>query len=70
MTEGSVYLVTVGSYSDYHVVGVYTDKHLADRLAQSLDVEVEVYPVNPKAHELNQGLTPWQRHRYATSTIW
>ena len=40
-------------------VGVYDDRALADRLADSFDGEVEGHPLNPGADELNQGLAPW-----------
>ncbi|KKM65541.1 hypothetical protein LCGC14_1490180 [marine sediment metagenome] len=55
----TIYLVTVGAYSDYRVVGVYDDKALAHRLSKSIDGNVEEHPLNPGADELNQGLAPW-----------
>ncbi len=62
-TEGTVYLVTTGEYSDYRVVGVYTNEALAETAAGTMgataDAEVKEMPLNPAADELNHGLGLW-----------
>lgn len=53
----TIYVVTAGSYSDYGIVGVYTDKDLAETCAQIIDEgRVEEYEINPEADRLRQGL--------------
>jgi len=47
----TIYVVTKGSYSDYHIVGVFDNKTLADRVALAYEgrydrTEVEEWAVN------------------------
>ena len=42
-----VFVVTAGTYSDYHIIGVYTDALLATTaVAKEYDARIEVYPLN------------------------
>ena len=57
-----VYIVTAGSYSDYHIAGVFTDKALADRFASKHrwgDAEVGTWQVNPVEEQLHSGREPY-----------
>lgn len=59
MTE--VYVVTTGQYEDYHIVGVYTEKEVADKIAAlDADAEVETRLLDQKAYEIKQGFAPWE----------
>jgi len=42
-----VYVVTTGEYSDYHIVGVFTNKDLAKRTARTWLGKVKNYTLNP-----------------------
>lgn len=42
-----VYVVTEGSYSDYHLVAAFSLEETAQKLAQKIDGEVEVYELDP-----------------------
>ena len=55
----SIYVLTEGSYSDYHVVGVYSTKELAEE-AQSLfkDSQIEEYGLD-NIPEHPPGMTAW-----------
>lgn len=60
---GTVWVIEQGSYSDYRVVGVYTSKANAEKIAALLNKEkysdeatVAEWPVNPAVDEINQGL--------------
>jgi hypothetical protein len=55
----TIYVVTSGQCSDYHIVGVYDDCALADKAAGMACGEVEEHEINPGADELNQGLALW-----------
>lgn len=38
-----VYILTSGSYSDYHIVGVTDDKNLADNISEKWYTDIEEY---------------------------
>ena len=42
----TIYLVSAGSYSDYHVVALFSEKEKADHLASQEDGRVEEYSVD------------------------
>ena len=46
-----VYVVTEGSYSDYRVLAVFSDKALADDFASHYDRQVEEYLMDVPKHE-------------------
>ena len=57
MPKKSVFIVTAGCYSDYHIVGVYETREQAEQLAATLrESNVEEHPLNPFLPELNKGL--------------
>lgn len=39
----TVYVVTRGDYSDYHIITATTDKKIADKVAKKFNAEVEIY---------------------------
>jgi len=46
----NAYVVTEGDYSDYHIVGVFTDEKKAELFAGAFyERRVEEYPLNPEA---------------------
>ena len=59
-----IYIVTEGSYSDYHICGVYDDEHLAKKHVEMyLDdyyAQVEEYTLNELASAIQQGICPYQ----------
>jgi len=55
----SVWVVEEGSYSDYHVVGVFSTKENADRIAELTDGYVNEWKIDPGIGELNQGREPY-----------
>jgi hypothetical protein len=61
-----VFLVTSGSYSDYHVVGVFSTRENAERVINDADKSdydsayIEEYDIDPTIDELNQGLTMYR----------
>ena len=48
----SVYIVTCGSYSGYHIVAVYDNKKDAKMLAESYMGTVERYKLNPELPQM------------------
>jgi len=53
-----VYVVTEGSYSSYHIVAVFTDKEIAEKLAGQLEDgnTVETYETDEYSEYVRQGL--------------
>lgn len=63
----SIWAIEQGSYSDYHVVGVFDSKEAADKFCALLNVdekydlgEVVEWPLNPHMDEINAGLQQFQ----------
>jgi len=56
-----IYVVTEGCYSDYHIVGVYTDLSMANEAARCYgEASVEEYEPNPNlGHEHPSGMDFW-----------
>lgn len=59
----TVWAIEQGSYSDYHVVGVFDSKEAADKFCALLNIdekydlgEVVEWPLNPYMDEINAGL--------------
>ena len=71
MDHGEVYVVTDGYYSDRHIVGIYTDKEMADRsmALEGREAEVEVFTLNPSGEELRQGLTAFEIQMTRTGLV-
>jgi len=59
MSEGKVWIVEEGDYSDRHVVGVFTEETLAKACALGCDGDAEGWTLNPHAEQYRQGLFPW-----------
>jgi hypothetical protein len=65
---GTVYLVTVGEYSDYRVVGVFSSRHKAEAFRNEFpfthrysdEPQIEEYPLDPERPLLPDG---WQFYR-------
>lgn len=69
--SGTVWVVERGSYSDYHVVGVFSSRENADRIADALnqpdedgikpsdEATVVEWPLDPAIGEMNAGLSQW-----------
>lgn len=57
----SVWVIEDGSYSDYHVVGVFSSKENAEKALAINGIigEISEWPLDPGIGELNQGLSPW-----------
>lgn len=60
----SVWVVEQGSYSDYHVVGVYSTQENAEMIAARINknlgydaATVDEWPLDPAVNELNRGLS-------------
>lgn len=60
----SVWVIEQGSYSDYHVVGVFSSKETAEAALQFLSPDwdaptVAEWPLDPWANEINSGRFPY-----------
>lgn len=55
----SVWVIEDGSYSDYHVVGVYDSKEKAERVRAAVGGEVAEWPLNPSYDHICAGLVPF-----------
>ena len=42
----TIYVVTKGDYSSYHILGCFTEKKLAERVKVKFDAEIEEYEAN------------------------
>lgn len=61
MTNKIIYIVTQGSYSDYHIVGVFEDKELAEEYAKQNKADVEEHFVKTDTDlELPRGYLNYQ----------
>jgi hypothetical protein len=60
--SNSIYILTEGNYSDYHIIGAYSTEELAKE-AQSLypDAEIEEYGLD-YIPEYPPGMTAWHVH--------
>ena len=58
-----VYLVSEGSYSNYHIIGVFSTRELADKLAaHDKDREVEEWELDADAERVRVGLALYSAH--------
>lgn len=55
----TAYVCTEGTYSDYHICGVFDDKELAEKFCQCFGCEIEEWSLNPFAVELKKGYWPY-----------
>lgn len=75
MASKSVWVIEEGSYSDYHVVGVYSSEENARRVCALMDQKydkpgVNEWPLDPAIDEINAGLRTYlvQMHEDGTVT--
>ena len=68
-----VFIVTAGEYSDYHIVGVFNDKSLAESFIKLTnlkedyicrDVKIEEYPINKEKDISNLKYHIWMDFIY------
>lgn len=71
------WVVTQGSYSDYHVVGVYSTKKLAESFVKSVGARkgedgyyIEKYPLDPYEKQLNNGLKVFNCEMNREGSFW
>lgn len=58
MPKKSVFVVSSGCYSDYHIVGIYDTREQAEQLTAMVgDSNITELPLNPYLSELNKGLS-------------
>lgn len=64
--KSTIWMVEMGSYSDYHVVGIFTSRAKAQLVADVLNqndsydnATVAEYPLNPAVDELRKGYSCW-----------
>lgn len=55
MGDKTLYVVTAGEYSDYHIVAIYDDRKLAEAVGGRC---IEEFPLNPGRNQLCAGLRP------------
>lgn len=60
----TIYVVTEGQYSDYHICGVFDDRGLAEKFCATFTggydtPEIEEWPINPLKKELKAGYIPY-----------
>lgn len=61
----TIYVVTVGSYSDYRIAGVFSTKELAELFAVAInDGEVEEYELDPTGPEIRAGMKYFEVEMY------
>ena len=46
-----IYVVTKGVYSNYHIVGVYDDEIIAEKVADAIGARVEEYELNENSEQ-------------------
>lgn len=56
----TVWVVEEGSYSDYRVVGVFSTKENAEKVASLIGGSVGEWPLDPHMDEINQGRFPFR----------
>ena len=56
----TIWVVEEGSYSDYRVVGVFSTKENAERVADLVGGSVAEWPIDPHIDEINQGRIPFR----------
>lgn len=55
----TIYVVTDGEYSDYHICGVFTSKANAKLFCAAFGGEIEKHEANPCVSELRHGCEGW-----------
>ena len=55
----TVWVVEEGSYSDYRVVGVFSSKENAEKVADLVGGCVDVWPLDPRIEDMNEGRYPY-----------
>ena len=60
MDGQTIYVVTVGEYSYYRIIGVYDDKALAEMSAAAVGGRVEEFSLNERRSILEAGLRPFK----------
>ena len=57
--NGTIYVVTEGDYSNYHICAVFDDKELAELYLSHFGGEIEEWELNPLQKQLRQGRVVW-----------
>ena len=65
----TVWVVEKGLYSDYRVVGVFSSKENAQRVADYVGGDVAEWPLDPWTDELNQGRSAYYVSMYRDGDI-
>lgn len=70
----TVWAIEQGSYSDYHIVGVYSTKERAEAVAAKLESRrdeptVVEWPIDPAADEVCAGLGSWRVYMLHDGTV-
>jgi hypothetical protein len=55
-----VYVVTEGSYSEYHIISVFSTRELADKFAALYDADVEEYELDKHEMQAREGLAVYK----------
>ena len=66
----TLYVVTQGEYSDYHIVGIYSDRETAEKIRKYKSVhddmcEIEEYELNPNLPKDVDEVKEYWRVRYS-----
>jgi hypothetical protein len=56
----SIYMLSAGDYSDYHVIGLFSSVEKAEEVQKLTGGDIEEWPQDPWGEQLNQGLSPFQ----------
>jgi hypothetical protein len=70
----SVWVIEQGSYSDYHVAGVFSSRKNAEIVLASLaqdnsESSIAEWPLDPAIKEINAGLTVWVGEMLRDGTV-
>jgi len=55
-----VWVIEDGYYSDYHVIGVFSNEKNAKLVQKLVGGDINKWPLNPCITKINNGLTKWQ----------
>lgn len=59
-----VYVLTQGSYSDYSIMAIYTDKEAAERMAKEVGYDLETWDTDPGLIHLKEGYLLYRAHSW------
>jgi hypothetical protein len=69
MPQKFIWVIEDGSYSDHHLVGVYTTKRKADYIARVCGGDVSRVPLDPGYAEIRAGLSIWTLFMLRDGTV-